>query len=237
MRLGAILDLGHRTRLNQLAMDLVYNGLLPGRLEHMHSGGFPSRDRVEADVFVKWGPNRVPFNDVRRVYEPDHQSIRGWAAGRLDSILAGEVEMEAIPGKVGWPAEIDPELARRMPEPSLPVSSGAGLPPVGIAWPLVTLTLEGPLFGRLCEGVDVPWSPLRRRNLDTEVRLFGPDGVTRWSDASVISDAELKALGIELANRAYTLLLGVAEGRIGVVPPAPGQWPRPEEFQPGLLPG
>ena len=216
-------------------MDLVFNGLLSGRLEHMHAGGFPSRARIEADVFVKWGANRVPFNEVRRLNEPDQRSIHGWATGRLVSILAGRAEMEAIPGKVGWPAEIDAELARRMPEPSLPVSSGAGLPPMEICWPLVTLTLEGPLFGHLSEGVDVPWSPLRRRDLDTDVRLFGPDGVTRWNDASLISDTEMKALGIEFANRAYTLLLGVAEGRIGVVPPAPGQ-SRPEEFEPGLLP-
>jgi hypothetical protein len=235
MGLGAILDLGHRTRLNQLAMDLVFNSLLCGRLEHMHTGGFPSRERVEADVFVKWGPNRVPFSDVRRVYEPDIRSIQGWGVGRLGSILDERVEVEAIPRKVGWPAEIDAELARRMPEPSLPVASGADLPPMGISWPLVTLTLEGPLFRRLCEGVDVPWSPLRRRDLDTEVRLFGPDGVTRWNDASLISEAEMKALGIEFANRAYTLLLGVAEGRIGVAPPAPGQWGH-EEFEPGLLP-
>ena len=123
-------------------MDLVHNGLLPGRLEHKHAGGFPSRARVEADVFVKWGPNRVSFNDVRRVYEPDHGSIQGRAAGRLASILAGWAEMDTIPGKVGWPAEIDPELARRMPEPSLPVPSGARLPPTGISWPLVALTLE-----------------------------------------------------------------------------------------------
>jgi hypothetical protein len=76
---------------------------------------------------------------------------------------------------------------------------------------------------------------VRRRNLDTEVRLFGPDGITRWNDASLISDAEMKALGIEFANRAYTLLLGIAEARIGVVPPVPEQR-GPEEFEPGLLP-
>ena len=126
--------------------------------------------------------------------------------------------MDTIPGKVGWPAEIDPELARRMPEPSRSMPSGAPLPPTENSWPLVALTLEGPLFKRLCEGVDVPWSPVRRRNLDTEVRLFGPDGTTRWNEASLISDAEMKALGIEFANRAYTLLLGVAEGRIGGSP-------------------
>ena len=216
MKLGATLNLGHRTRLNQLAMDLVFSGLLPGRLEHIHAGDFPSRERVEADVFVKWGPNRIQFNDVRRVYEPDHRSIHGWAAGRLGSILAGQAEVDAIPGKVGWPAEIDPELARRMPEPSLPAPWDAGLPPAEISWPLVAHTLDGPLFRRLCEGVHVPWTPLRRRDLDAEVRSFGPDGVTRWNDASLISDAEMKALGIEFANRAYTLLLGVAEGRIGV---------------------
>ena len=82
----------------------------------MHAGSFPSRAQIEADVFVNWGPNRIPFNEVRRVTEPDHRSIHGWATGRLGSILAGRAEMEAIPGKVGWPAEVDVGIRRRMPE-------------------------------------------------------------------------------------------------------------------------
>ena len=52
--------------------------------------------------------------------------------------------------------------------------------------------------------------------------------------ASLISDAEMRALGIEFLNRAYTLLLGVAEGRIGVAS-ASAPW-GPAEFEPGLLP-
>ncbi len=232
MKLGATLDPGQRTWLNQLALDLAFHGLLPRRLEHLHAGRFPGR--VEADVVVKWGPRRVPFRDVRRIDDSDYRSLLGWGSGRLGAILEGLAEIEAVPGKVGWPAEIDPELAQRMPEPSLQAPPLTETPSMAIiSRPLVTLALEGPLFRRLREGVDVPPSPLRR-NLETEVRLHGPDGAVPWNKARLISDAEMTALGVEFANRAYTLLLGVAEGRIGIVPPKPGE-PRPEEFEPGLL--
>ena len=229
MRLGETLDADRRARLSDLALDLVFNGLLAGRIEHMHAGSFPSRERIEADVVVRWGPRRVPFPEVRRIYEPDQHSIEGFGIGRLGSMLDGDAQAEAIP--VEWRAEVDPALARRMPEPTLAVV--AGFLPSRISRPLVTVALEGPVFRRLCEGEDVPWSPLRR-NLETEVRLHGPDGMVRWNMASLISDAEMRALGIELVNRAYTLLLGVAEGRIGVAP-TPRPW-GPAGFEPGLLP-
>ena len=229
MRLGETLDADRRARLSDLALDLVFNGLLAGRIEHMHAGSFPSRERIEADVVVRWGPRRVPFPEVRRIYEPDQHSIEAFGIGRLGSMLDGDAQAEAIP--VEWRAEIDPALARRMPEPTLAVF--AGFLPSRISRPLVTAALEGPVFRHLCEGEDVPWSPLRR-NLETEVRLHGPDGMVRWNMASLISDAEMRALGIELVNRAYTLLLGVAEGRIGVAP-ASVPW-GPAEFEPGLLP-
>ena len=122
MKLGETLDADRRARLNDLALDLVFNGLLSGRIEHMHAGSFPSRERIEADVVVRWGPRRVPFPEVRRIYEPDQHSIEGFGIGRLGSMLDGDAQAEAIP--VEWRAEIDPALARRMPEPTLAVVAG-----------------------------------------------------------------------------------------------------------------
>lgn len=87
--LGATLDPDHRAWLNQLALDLAFHGIFRGRLEYLHAGGFPSRDRVEADVVVRWGPRRVPFQDVRRIDESDHFSIFSRGAGGLKAILYG----------------------------------------------------------------------------------------------------------------------------------------------------
>ena len=101
----------------------MFNGLLAGRIEHMHAGSFPSRERIEADVVVRWGPRRVPFPEVRRIYEPDQHSIEAFGIGRLGSMLDGDAQAEAIP--VEWRAEIDPALARRMPEPTLAVVAGS----------------------------------------------------------------------------------------------------------------
>ena len=174
MRLGETLDADRCARLSHLALDLAFNALLAGRIEHMHAGSFPSRERVEAAVTVRWGPRRVPFPEVRRIYEPDQHSIEGFGVGRLGSMLDGSAQAWDVP--VEWRAEIDPALARRMPEPTL--AAVAGRLPEGIARPLVLTTLQGPVFRRLCEGEGVPWSPLRR-NLETEVRLHGPDGMVR----------------------------------------------------------
>jgi hypothetical protein len=229
MSLGETLDADRRARLNHLALDLVFNGLLPVRIEYLHAGSFPSRQRTEADVVVRWGSRRVPFPAVRRVYDPDQRSIEATGIGRLASVLEGLAEVGDVP--VDWRAEIDPTLAQRMPAPS--VATVAEPLPGMISQPLVKAVLEGPVFRHLCEGEDVPWSPLRR-NLETEVRLYGPDGMVRWNRASLIGDAEMRMLGVELANRAYTLLLGVAEGRIGVAPDPAS--PGSVAFEPGLLP-
>lgn len=260
LMLGATLSKDHRTLLNQLALDLVFNSLLSGRLERMRQGSFPSAPRDEAAVVVKWDNRRVRFREVRRVSEADEQSVYAWGAGRIFGILSGVNKIEAIPGKLGWPAEIDASLAARMPEPDPgrqrmtcmqnarwqeKISSAPGAPErryeppaelgsiSALAYPaLVRVVLRAPAFRRLCEGTDVP-PPLLRRNRVTDARLFGPDGVVPWNDASLISEVEMNALGVELANRAYTLLLGLAEGRIGV---RDEEESRPEDFDPGLLP-
>jgi hypothetical protein len=233
MRLGASLDPDERSWLNKLALDLVFRGMCHPRLAYLNAGDFPSSGRVETDVIVKWGAHRVPFQDVRRIDEADARSIWGWGAGHLSSILRGQNQIEAVPGRVGRLAEIDPELARRMPEPTLPTPTDARLIPGDISGPLIALVLEGPLFQRLCQGVEVPPSPFKR-NLAAEVRLLGPQGSVPWNHASLISDAEMAALGSEFSNRAYTLLLGAAEGRIGISKSGAGRWEA--EFEPGLLP-
>ena len=57
-----------------------------------------------------------------QIYEPDQHSIEGFGIGRLGSMLDGDAQAEAIP--VEWRAEIDPALARRMPEPTLAAVAG-----------------------------------------------------------------------------------------------------------------
>lgn len=232
MRLGASLDPDERSWLNRLALDLVFRGMFHTRLAYLNAGDFPSQGRAETDVIVKWGAHRLPFQDVRRIDESDARSIWGWGSAHLSSILRGQNQIEAVPGRMRRPAEIDPGLARRMPEPTLPALTDARLIPGDISRPLMALVLEGPSFQRLCQGVDVPPSPFKR-NLAAEVRLLGPQGSVPWNYASLISDAEMAALGIEFSNRAYTLLLGVAEGRIGVLESRAGRWEA--EFEPGLL--
>lgn len=209
MRLGETLGPDLRAQLNRLALDSVYHGLLEGPLPHLQAGGFPSRQRIEADVTVVWGTHRVPFPEVRRIYEWDRDVMLRRGGGRFSAVVHGLIPIEPSPGRATSPAEIDPGLASRMPVPTrAPLTPARAFGDV--CWPLMTLALEGPAFRRMCAGVDVPWSPLRR-NLDTEVKLHGPDGVVRWNMASLISDAEVAALAIEFSDRVYTLLLGLAE--------------------------
>lgn len=232
VKLGTTLDPDYRLWLKQLALDLAFHGMLRGRLEYLHEGLFPRSGRAEADVVVKWGWRRVPFQEVRRIYEWDVESILRSGGGHLLTLDAGFAEIKAVPSELSGPTEIDPELARRMPDQSLTPPEAWRLAPLAaMSSALVKLVLQGPVFRRLCEGVEVPPAPLRR-NLETEPRLIGPDGVVRWNKASLLSDAEMNALGVEFANRAYTLLLGVAEGRIGIAPTGPRQ----DQFTPGLLP-
>lgn len=230
MELGDRLDPAHRERLARVALDVTHEGFLHNRLQHLHAGGFPSRTRTETTVVVKWATRRVPFPEIRRIYDWDVQSVRSIAGGRLGSLLNGWAQPEDFPGR----AEIDPGLARRMPKPTLDCPADPDLVPESATRPIVDLAMLGPVFGQLCEGVDVPPAPIRR-NLETEPRLIGPDGVIRWNMASLLSEADMAALATEFANRTYTLLLGVAEGRIAGEPPRADGWPS-LEFRPGLLP-
>lgn len=249
--LGATLDPAARDWLNRLAVDLAENGFLTGRFDYLAAGRFPGREDADGeDVVVRWATRVVPFRQVRRVYDADHRSIIGWGEGRLTGLLCGVEKMEPAGGRR---ATIDRDLARRLRAPSRPAmeirppqpaeidafqaSLAAGTMPelafdLGASRPLALLTLDGPRFRRLCSGVDVPAAPLRR-NLETEPRLHGPGGVVRWNDASLVSAAERAALSEEIADRAYTLLLGLAEGRIAAGAKDDSGW-SPDVFQPGL---
>jgi hypothetical protein len=233
MSLGDTLDPPLRDWLSQLAADMTYSGFFGARLDELNSGEFPSRDRGDGGVVVRWGPRVVPFGNVRRLYDDDVRSFVGWTAGRLGGVLRGFNELDPNAGGGRAPPRIDAELARRMPEASLPAPSDLRTVVAGITRPLAALALDGPTLRRLCAGIDVPRPPVRG-NLATEPRLSGPDGVIRWSRASLVSDAEMTALGVETANRAYTLLLGLAEGRLGAAP-GPDRL-EIEAISPGLLP-
>ena len=103
-----------------------------GRIEHMHAGSFPSRERVEGRRRRAMGTAAGSVPGGPQDLRADQHSIEGFGSGRLGACWTGTREVEAIP--VEWRAEIDPALARRMPEPTLAAVAGplrANLPAVG----------------------------------------------------------------------------------------------------------
>lgn len=58
----------------------------------------------------------------------------------------------------------------------------------------------------------------------SDVKVVGPDGEIPWRHVSRISDAEMKALMIDITNRLFTLLMGRALIGTNV----PSYWQAPE---------
>ena len=152
-------DAGHETRsrrsmrtvapeLSHLALDLVSNGLLLGRIEHMHAAASRAASGSRPTSSCDGDRGGVPFPEVRQIYKPDRHSIEGSGSGGWVACWSGRRRRG------------DPRGVARRDHPAL---APANAPSRRWRWsrgssraesprPLVQATLQGPCSGTSARG-------------------------------------------------------------------------------------